>query len=138
MLLVAAAALATAVAREFRDDSHPPFVVRGIPARIDRLRPGMMWAQTRDILGLERHWLLGGISVQPTGGSGNSRWFVEGYDVRPARIVMEPSGIPPIPTAVYRSRASIHLMFVTSPRVRPAGWHRDSARLHGATFSDDG
>lgn len=51
---------------------------------------------------------------------------------------MEPSGIPPIPTAVYRSRASIHLMFVTSPRVRPAGWHRDSARLHNATFSDDG
>jgi hypothetical protein len=50
--LMAVIAVALFVAREFWDGLPPRFVVNGIPGRIEQLRPGMTWEQTRNILGL--------------------------------------------------------------------------------------
>jgi hypothetical protein len=64
MVLVAVVALGLAVVEEFQDGLPPQFVVRGIPRRIARIRPGMTLAHAHEILGLERPWLLGGIGAR--------------------------------------------------------------------------
>jgi hypothetical protein len=46
------------VAQEFWEGMPPRSVVRGIPARIARLEPGMTFRQVHDILGLEKSLLM--------------------------------------------------------------------------------
>ena len=88
MLLVAAIAVGLALLGEFGEGLPPRFVVRGIPARIARLRPGMTWEQTREILGLEQSWLVGGTGAHFGGGVGNGHSMLEAYWVRPPRAVV--------------------------------------------------
>jgi hypothetical protein len=67
MVFVAVVALGLAVVEEFQDGLPPRFVVRSIPRRIARLRPGMTPEQAHEILDLERPWLLGGIGARKQG-----------------------------------------------------------------------
>ncbi|APW61962.1 hypothetical protein BSF38_03494 [Paludisphaera borealis] len=89
LLITAIFALGLFVVEEFWDGIPPRFVVRGIPARINRLRRGMTWEQTRDILGLERSWLRGGTNASLRDSEGNGHYMYQTYNVRSPRIVME-------------------------------------------------
>jgi hypothetical protein len=57
MFITAIFAVGLFVAQEFWEGMPPRSVVRGIPARIARLEPGMTFRQVHDILGLEKSWL---------------------------------------------------------------------------------
>ena len=48
----------------------------------------MTWEQTHEILGLEQTWLTGGTGAQFGGGDGSGRNMLEGYLVRPERVVV--------------------------------------------------
>jgi hypothetical protein len=87
MVFVAVVALGLAVVEEFQDGLPPRFVVRGIPRRIARLRPGMTPEWARELLGLERPWLLGGISASWKHGILNLGLINELYIGGGARIV---------------------------------------------------
>jgi hypothetical protein len=97
MVLVAVVALGLAVVEEFQDGLPPRFVLRGIPGRIARLRPGMTPAEAYETLGIRRPWLLGGMGASSVGevlGHGNGRY--EHYSVGASRIFLlflrRPSG----------------------------------------------
>lgn len=96
MVLVAVVAIGLFAWEEFRDGFPPRFVVRGIPARIARVKPGMSYQQTMDILGLETSWLQGGSDAWKYYGSGNERLIVWVYNVGP-----EPT---PTPTSPGKSK----------------------------------
>jgi hypothetical protein len=116
MLLVAAIAVGLFLLREFGEGLPPRFVVRGIPARIARLRPGMTWEQTHEILGLEQSWLRGGTSAKYGGGDGGAHMMLEGYLVRPVRVVgvmARTGGGNPAPHKTFQSTATIHVWFRT-------------------------
>lgn len=135
MVVVAFIALALVVAQEFRDGFPPRFVVRGIPARIGRLRSGMTPQQADEVLGLRKSWLLGGLGARPVGGWGNGRSRGMGYEVRPSRLVYEPASVgggPVQATGFYRSTAMIQLVFASGFR------EKAPARLISATYSNDG
>jgi hypothetical protein len=61
LVLVATVAVALAVVREFDEGLPPRFVIRDIPRRIERLRPGMRREQVYEALGLGRSWVRGGL-----------------------------------------------------------------------------
>lgn len=62
LILVAAVAVALSVIREEFGDGLPPrWIIRDLPRRVERLRPGMTREQVKDVLGLDRSWLLGGL-----------------------------------------------------------------------------
>lgn len=131
-----------ALAREFEDGLPPRFVVNGIPNRIERLRPGMTYEQTRDILGLEKSWLHGGTDARLFSGEGNGHVHYEEYHVRPMRravVNARVRGGPPEPVIIFQSPAMIQLKFRTD--IRSAhGWNwrkDDSTRLEWAAFSSD-
>jgi hypothetical protein len=88
MVVVAVVALGLAVVEEFQDGLPPRFVVRGIPMRIARLRPGMTVEQAHEILGLERPWLVGGIGASWEHGILNLGLINELYSGGGARIVL--------------------------------------------------
>jgi hypothetical protein len=134
-LLVALVALGLFVAEEMADGLPPRFVVRGIPARMARLRPGMTWRQAADILGLDRSWLRGGLNDPQWSGSGNRQYLCMDYFVRPNRTVMVPARDGGVPTAVYGSSAMIRLCFFCDS---PMDLRTDpSARLHWAALFVD-
>ena len=81
MVFVAVVALGLAVVEEFQDGLPPRFVLRDIPRRIARLRPGMTSEQAHEILGLERTWLLGGIGARWKCTVGNRGIDTEHYSV---------------------------------------------------------
>jgi hypothetical protein len=143
MLLVAAIAVGLALLGEFWEGLPPRFVVRGIPARIARLRPGMTWEQTREILGLEQSWLVGGTGAYFGGGEGNGHGMLEAYWVRPPRTVVVMSrvgGGDPAPVKTFRSTAILKLWFRirTDPSSGTRNWRRDeSTRLVRASFDGD-
>ena len=135
MLLVALSALGTLVAREFRHGSPPEFVVRGIPARVHRLRPGMTWGETRDILGLERHWLRGGTSAEGGGGLTDGPRASVLYFVGGARGGLQRPGAPQPPS--YPPRGVIHLSFMMG--AGGLAWRASPAtRLLDASLHADG
>ena len=140
-LLVAAVAVGLALLGEFGEGLPPRFVVRGIPARIARLRPGMTWEQTHEILGLEKTWLMGGTGAQFGGGDGNGRRILEGYLVRPVRVVVvmaRVGGGNPAPVKTFESAATIHVWFRTDNHSGGRDWRQDkSTRLIRASFSSD-
>jgi hypothetical protein len=114
MVLVAVVALGLAIAEEFQDGSPPRFVLRGIPGRIARLRPGMTPEQTRAILGLEQTWLTGGTSARFAHFIGNARSKHEVYYVRPPTAVVrtvQMGGSSPTHVTVLESTAMIQLVF---------------------------
>jgi len=141
MGLVAIIALGLVVAEEFQGGLPPRFVVRGIPRRIERLRPGMSWKQTREILGLEQSWLTGGTGARFEGGEGYREYMHEVYDVRPPRVVVRIGrvrGGNPAPIKVYDSTATIQLRFHRDVRSGGLNWRQDKAtRLVWASFSSD-
>lgn len=142
MLLTALIALGLFVLEEFQDGSPPQFVVRGIPTRVNRLRPGMTSKETHDILGLETPWICGGVGAKFQTLDGNGRHTHEVYNVRPNRLVVgtgSVNGGPSRPMAFYRSSAIIQLWFRTDPDSGPAGRRTNAAtRLDRAIFSSDG
>src|SRR5262249_27884988 len=123
MLIVVALAVACALAVEFGEGVPPRYVVRGIPKRIARLRPGLTWEQTREILGLEESWLTGGTGAFYGGGDGNGHYMHEDYYLRMPRVVvvMKPVGDGnPAPERIFTSAATIQLWFSTvSTNIRP-------------------
>jgi hypothetical protein len=64
MAVVAAVALSLFLAQEFGEGLAPRFVLRSIPGRISRLRPGMTRAQTYEVLGNGKSWLTGGTGAR--------------------------------------------------------------------------
>jgi hypothetical protein len=141
MVLIAVVALGLAIGEEFQEGIPPRFVVRGMPKRIDRLRAGMSWEQTREILGLEETWLTGGTSAHFSNGGGNGRSMYEVYYVRPPRIVVRKArvgGGNPAPVQVLQSTATVQLWFSTEFQSTMEDWRRDkSTRLARASFSSD-
>jgi hypothetical protein len=141
MLITVVFALGFFVVQEFWDGMPPRFVVKGIPARFNRLRPGMTWEQTRDILGLETSWLRGGTNASFEHGEGNGHYMHEVYNVRSPRIVMEIASVgggPFQPTGFYRSKAMIQVWFRTDIDSGITNWRTNKAtRLVRATFSND-
>ena len=141
MLLVAAIAVGLVFLGEFGEGLPPRFVVRGIPARIARLRPGMTWEQTHEILGLEKTWLMGGTGAKFGGGEGNGHYMVEGYLVRPVRVVVvmaRVGGGNPAPVKTFESAATVNVWFRTDNWSGGRSWRRNkSTRLLRASFSSD-
>jgi hypothetical protein len=140
-LIVAALAVGLALAREFGEGLPPRYVVRGIPKRIARLRPGMNWEQTREILGLEESWLTGGTGARFGIGEGNGHYMHEVYYVRMPSVVavMERvGGGNPTPLKTFQSTATIQLWFRTDIRSGVESWRRNkSTRLRRASFASD-
>jgi hypothetical protein len=141
MILIAIVALGLGLAEEFQDGIPPRFVVCGIPKRIARLRPGMTWEQTREILGLEQSWLTGGTGARFGGAHGFLNSMHEAYFVRPPRIVVrmgQMRGSDPAPMKVLDSTAKIQLRFHRDVRSGGLDWRQDKAtRLVWASFSSD-
>ena len=140
MVAVAIVALGLFIAQEFQDGLPPRFVVRGIPDRIHRLRPGMTWAQTHEALGLEKSWLRGGTSARFSGGAGKLNYRSEAYLVRPPRKVVRIArvgGGAPGPVTVWQSTAVIQVWFSTDYR-SGSNWRQDkSTRLTRASYFSD-
>lgn len=140
MVLAAGLAAAIAAYRVFRDGLPPRSVVRAIPARIERLRPGMSREEARDVLGIGRPWYRGGTGAESRTCEGNGRSMHVTYYIRPLRRLTV-SGTAadgsPVETDVSTSTASIQLLLST--RVDGfADWRHDpETRLTGATFSGD-
>jgi hypothetical protein len=141
MVVVAVAALGLAIAEEFQDGLPPNFVVRGIPSRINRLRPGMSREETREILGVENSWLKGGTGAMLGGGVFSTHLAREVYNVRPSRLVFHlprSGGGNPTPPKKHEPRAVIEVWFSTDISPGKADWRLDkSTRLVRATFSVD-
>jgi hypothetical protein len=93
MLLVALVAFGLFAWEELRDDLPPRFVVRGIPARIARLKPGMSYRETAEILGLEKSWIRGGTSAWSDYGSGHARHISWVYTIRPEQTATGTAGV---------------------------------------------
>ena len=93
ILLVAVVALGLFAWTEFRDGSPPRFVLRGIPARIAQLRPGMTRQETHDILGLDTPWWLGGTSARSGPGYGGGHWMQETYYLREMETVVRQASV---------------------------------------------
>lgn len=115
LLLVALSALTMLVYREVKDGLPPRFVIRSVPGRIARLRPGMTRAKARAILGVDRPWYLGG--------SGPPAATIDGAGIRMRETRHEaPEGAP-----IFRlsddshERNSVVLVFVKRPGDPDAG-----------------
>lgn len=141
MLLVAAIAVGLVFLGEFAEGLPPQFVIRGIPARIAQLRPGMNWERTREILGLEQSWLLGGTGAYYVGGDGSGHALLEAYCLRTPRavVVMKPvGGGNAAPVKTFTASASLKLWFRTDAELGTRSWRRDkSTRLLRASFCGD-
>ena len=115
MVAVALVAAGLFAEREFGAGIPPNFVLRSIPARIGRLKPGMTRKQVHEILGLRKSWLLGGLSAKYGAGRLAVRTMTETYDLRPLKWVNRwatPSNPhPAMGSFVRRSTAVIRLQF---------------------------
>lgn len=143
MILVALAALGLFAWVEFRDGIPPGFVLRGVPARIARLRPGMSYRETKEILGLETSWLRGGTSAWTYYGSGGRKTMTWVYALRQeeltaaeaARMRAQSPGLVPH----VEPTARIHLRFVMDLREDEQDWRQSPlTRLASARFVADG
>jgi hypothetical protein len=141
MLFIAIVALGLFVVEEFSDGMPPRFVIRGIPSRINRLRPGMSWEETRDILGFERAWFKGGTNATFGHGEGNGGYMHEVYYIRSPRLVMGTSSVnggAPQPTGFLQSEAMIQVWFSTKMQSGFEDWRtKETSRLTRASFSSD-
>lgn len=139
IVLVAFVASGFGIAREFGEGVPPRFVLRGIPDRIARLRPGMTRGQTREILGLGKSWIWGGTSA--TSGKANkmAQAWHETFYVRPLKMVgvdhYQEGHLSKIQE--FRSAGAIHLRFRCVPGASPLGWS-ESDKLSYASFYIDG
>jgi hypothetical protein len=115
MVAVALVAAGLFAEREFGEGIPPNFVLRGVPARIGRLKPGMTRKQVHEILGLRKSWLLGGLSAKYGEGWLAHRTMTEIYDLRPlewVNLYASPSNPhPALGRLVQRSTAVIRLQF---------------------------
>jgi hypothetical protein len=165
MVAVALVAAGLFVEREFGEGLPPNYVLRGIPARIARLKPGMTRKQVHEILGLKKSWLQGGLSAKYGAGRLAVRTMSESYDLRWVDRWATPSNpFPAMGSFVPQSTAVIRLQFDAdlqscgiglssedfqvpppgNPRVTPGyRWvvwgerEETSARLIGASFVVD-
>lgn len=140
MVLVALAALGLFLWEEFRDGWPPRAVIRGMPARMARLRPGMDEKEVAEILGLERSWLLGGTGARFYMGPRSGMTRYDTYLIRPWRSETIPAGGSPSSPRILSSPAVIHLDYdIEDAKAGPveAGTRRPkTARLARATFKD--
>lgn len=142
-LLVALVAVGLFAWVEFRDGIPPRFVLNGVPARVARLRPGMSYQETKEILGLETSWLGGGTSAWTYYGSGDRKRMEWVYALRQeqltaaaaARMKARSPGLVPH----VEPTARIHLGFVMDLREDEPDWRQSpSTRLASARFVADG
>src|SRR4051794_14079248 len=85
MSITAIFAVGLFVAQEFGEGMPPRSVVLGIPARLERLKPGMGYRQVQELLGLEKPWLEGGMGAQHVHGGRDGRDSLFVYRVRPTK-----------------------------------------------------
>jgi hypothetical protein len=115
MVAVALVAAGLFVEREFGEGLPPNYVLRGIPARIERLKPGMTRMQVHEILGLKKSWLEGGLSAKYGPGRLAFRIMSESYDLRPLRWVNRYARLgnpcPAMGSFTLQSTAVIRLQF---------------------------
>lgn len=135
LLVVAASALAMLTYVEFKDGSPPRFVIRAIPGRIAKLKPGMPRSEVRQILGLGRPWHYGG--------TGDSKWqgfyawpvSIEDHSVRPrgiAAAIVPIGGMGPLTPETIR----LQYRMVKGGTLGEADPDRQDDRLMGARFAD--
>jgi hypothetical protein len=141
MVVTAICAVVLFVAQEFREGMPPRSAVRGIPARIARLKPGMTFRQVHDILGLEKSWFKGGTDAKCLLAQEDGPVYHLVYSVRPASRVAGTPHVKGITTSlgVYRSHAMVEIWFdlVASPR-RDGGRKLRATCLAHVSFSSDG
>jgi hypothetical protein len=90
MMAVAMAAVAIIIMHEFYEGIPPRFIMRSLPGRIKRLQPGMAAVQARDILGLKRSWVLGGLGVRRHGMMSGAYMTTEHYQFEnPTEMVLQ-------------------------------------------------
>ncbi|QDV35865.1 hypothetical protein [Tautonia plasticadhaerens] len=141
MAMVAAVAIALVTFVEFRQGIPSRSVVRGIPARFERLEYGMPRAEALAILGLDRSWLRGGISAIRGMTFGKYHGYSESYSVRPDRIVTVDAKVDgkPARVQILQPTGGLHLRF---DRDDPAEFSTmrtsDSDRITYASFYRDG
>jgi hypothetical protein len=136
MIVVAAIAVALFLVVEFRDGLPPRYIVRNIPGRIKRLRPGMTRAQTYEILGLKKSWIWGGLDAIPRPGGWMANTMYENYYAGAPTIIGKV--YQSNPALVIQSVRPIQLRFQHGPDWSPLFGNPDDFRLIGAAFSVDG
>jgi hypothetical protein len=139
MFITAIFAVGSFIAREFWEGMPPRSVVLGIPARLERLKPGMGYSQVQELLGLEKHWLKGGIGAQCvlSVGDGWETLFV--YRVRPTKRPRPKPGVGWTAMDYYQSHAMVQLWFDKDPTPKMDGGRKLwRLRLTRASFSIDG
>ena len=136
MLVVAAIAAGLVLVGEFGEGLPPRYILRGIPARIDRLRRGMTRRQSYAILGLNQSWMTGGIGARPGERERRLNSIHEAHYVRAPRIViMNHEGGP---LRILQSSGMIQLWYCQHPRSASGHLDDESDELVRASFSVDG
>jgi hypothetical protein len=143
MLLVVLVALGLLAWVEFREGSPPRFVLKGVPARVARLRPGMSFRETKEILGLETSWLRGGTGACTYYGSGGRTSMMWVYALRQEQITAAVAALmkarsPGLVPHIEPS-AKIELSFIMDLKEDERDWRQSpSTRLASARFIADG
>ena len=136
LVLVAACALAMLVYREVKDGLPPRFVIRSVPGRIARLRPGMRRAEVREILGVGCPWHRGGTGASMRNAFGAWPALIEDYRMRPRGFAAEssaPFGMGPLAAGTIR----LHFRSEKAWIAGKDGLGRQDDRLVGARYADD-
>lgn len=143
MILIALAAVGLFAWVEFREGSPPRFVMRGVPGRVARLRPGMTYRETKDILGLETSWLRGGTSARSYYGSGGRTSMEWVYSLRQKQLTAAEAALMKarspglVPHAEPTAR--LVLQFDLNMGENERDWRLSpSSRLVSARFVEDG
>jgi hypothetical protein len=138
MIAVAVIAVGLWIATEFSEGVPPKFVIRSIPARIGRLRPGMTREQVEEILGLRTSWVWGGLGTKFVAGYGMHHHSYEHYELRknmPVSAVARAKGQLTAATS-FRSTATIQLVYRVHMDPNATSIERqESGRLVDAKFS---
>ncbi len=132
--LVAVLTLSLFLHGELKDGMPPRFVLRGIPARMARLKEGMSRAEAHRILGFDRPWYRGGIGPVRFSTEMLGILTRETADLRPAR----PAPSPPPETIVQGSLSWRDRTWTDPPLTSTAiNLDFDLDRLLSAAFRDE-
>lgn len=137
MVVTALVALGLFLCEEFRDGSPPRFVVRSIPDRIARLRPGMTYEEAEQMLGLEKSWLRGGISGREPMVLMDGCFVFGTYPIGSGPAVTT-TAAGTAPSLIAWSPMEIQLSFTTNAAINEDWKRSETTRLYEASFRVDG